>query len=153
MLPTAAVRRPAAFRIEASIWTVVVLPLVPVTASQGAASRAAQPPGELDVAPDRHAGLGGGREERLVGLPAGGGDDEFGALGQGRAVAEAHGDAQRLQFGGLRAGALVVAVVDDGDERAEAVQDLGGRDAGDAETGDGDALALPVGHLSAAHPA
>ncbi len=38
MLPTAAVRRPAAFRIEASIWTVVVLPLVPVTASQGAAS-------------------------------------------------------------------------------------------------------------------
>lgn len=38
MLPTAAVRRPAAARMEASIWTVVVLPLVPVTASQGAAS-------------------------------------------------------------------------------------------------------------------
>lgn len=38
MLPTAAVRRPAARRIEASIWVVVVLPLVPVIASQGAAS-------------------------------------------------------------------------------------------------------------------
>ncbi len=37
-MPTAAVRRPAAVRIEASICTVVVLPLVPVTASQGAGS-------------------------------------------------------------------------------------------------------------------
>ncbi len=35
MLPTAAVRRPAAVRIEASIWVVVVLPLVPVMPSQG----------------------------------------------------------------------------------------------------------------------
>ena len=65
MLPTAAVRSPAALSgSTASIWTVVVLPLVPVTASQGAASGAAQPPGELDVAPDRHAGLGGRREQR-----------------------------------------------------------------------------------------
>lgn len=37
MLPTAAVRKPADFRIDASIWVVVVLPLVPVIASQGAA--------------------------------------------------------------------------------------------------------------------
>lgn len=43
MLPTAAVRRPAAFRIDASIWTVVVLPLVPVTASQGAGFRPFRP--------------------------------------------------------------------------------------------------------------
>jgi hypothetical protein len=37
MLPSAAVRRPAAVRIAASMVTVVVLPLVPVTASQGGA--------------------------------------------------------------------------------------------------------------------
>ena len=35
MLPTAAVRSPAAVRIAASIWVVVVLPLVPVIPSQG----------------------------------------------------------------------------------------------------------------------
>ena len=35
MLPTAAVRRPAAARIDSSIWVVVVLPLVPVTPSHG----------------------------------------------------------------------------------------------------------------------
>ncbi len=38
MLPTAAVRRPAARSIEASMSVVVVLPFVPVTTSQGAAS-------------------------------------------------------------------------------------------------------------------
>src|SRR5690606_17667188 len=38
-LPTAAVRRPAAVRMDASIRTVVVLPLVPVTASHGAPAR------------------------------------------------------------------------------------------------------------------
>ena len=157
MLPTAAVRSPAASRIEASIRTVVVLPLVPVTASQGAGSAvvAAQPPGQLDVAPDRDARLGGGREERLVGLPAGGGDDELGALGQGRPVAEAHGDSLRLQLGGLGTGALVVPVVDDGDDGAEAVQHPGGGDTADTESRDGDVLALPVlvAHLAAAHPA
>ena len=36
-LPTAALRSPAAVRIASSIWTVVVLPLVPVTHSHGAA--------------------------------------------------------------------------------------------------------------------
>ena len=35
MLPTAAVRRPDAASIDSSIWVVVVLPLVPVTPSQG----------------------------------------------------------------------------------------------------------------------
>ena len=106
MLPTAAVRRPAAFRIDASIWTVVVLPLVPVTASQGAASgpRSRQASSTSPQIVD--AGLAGRREQRLVRLPAGCGDDEFGALGQGRAVTEAHGDAERLQFGGLLPGAL-----------------------------------------------
>ena len=35
MLPTAAVRRPAAGSIDSSIWVVVVLPLVPVIAEPG----------------------------------------------------------------------------------------------------------------------
>src|SRR5919112_332488 len=35
MLPTAAVRSPAAVKMAASIWVVVVLPLVPVTPSHG----------------------------------------------------------------------------------------------------------------------
>ncbi len=39
MLPTAAVFSPAARRIDASIWVVVVLPFVPVMASHGAALR------------------------------------------------------------------------------------------------------------------
>ena len=37
MFPTAAVRSPAADKIDASIWVVVVLPLVPVIPSQGTA--------------------------------------------------------------------------------------------------------------------
>ena len=49
-LPTASARSPAARRIDSSIRTVVVLPFVPVTASHGAASGPAQPPGELDLA-------------------------------------------------------------------------------------------------------
>ncbi|GAA4947819.1 hypothetical protein GCM10023238_12720 [Streptomyces heliomycini] len=112
-----------------------------------------EPPGEFDVAPHRHPGRARRREQRLVGLPAGGRDDQLGAFGQGVAVAQAHGDAQRLQFGGLFTRPRVVPVVDDGDPRAEPVQHLGRRDAGDSESGDGDVLSLPVGHLSAAHPA
>ncbi len=120
-----------------------------------AAVVAAQAPGEFDVAPDRDARLGGSQEERFVRLPAGGGDDEFRGRRQGGAVAEAHGDTERLQFGRLRAGAFVVAVVDDGDERAALVQGAGSGDAADAEPGDGDVLALPVhgAHFLAAHPA
>jgi hypothetical protein len=112
-----------------------------------------QPPGEFDVAPDRNAGSGGRCEQRLVRLPAGRGHDEVGAFRQGRAVTEAHGDTERLQVRGLRPGPFVVAVVDDRDERSEAVQDLGRRDSRYAEAGDGDVPALPVGHFLAAHPA
>lgn len=122
----------------------------------GGRAGAPEPPGELDVAPDLHARLGGGGEERLVGPPAGGGDDQLGAGRQGGPVAEADGDALRLELRRLGPGALVVAVVDDGHERAEAVEDAGGRDAGHPEPRDGDLLAVPVElfrHLSAAHPA
>ena len=55
MLPTAAVRRPAARSIDSSMSVVVVLPFVPVTTSHGAGVRAAEPPGELELAPHRHA--------------------------------------------------------------------------------------------------
>ena len=80
MLPTAAVRRPAAARIAASIRVVVVLPLVPVTASQGAGVRGPRSRQASSTSPQTsHARRGGGREQRAVGLPAGGGDDEFGA--------------------------------------------------------------------------
>src|SRR5690606_22481108 len=59
----------------------------------GGGVRAAQAPGQFDVAPHGHPGPLGGGEQRLVGLPAGRGDDQVGALGQGVAVAEADGDA------------------------------------------------------------
>ena len=64
-LPALVARSPAARRIEASMLTVVVLPLVPVTVSQGAApTRGAHPPGQLDLAPHRYAGRGGRDEQR-----------------------------------------------------------------------------------------
>ncbi len=135
--------------------TVVVLPLVPVTASQGAASGPRRRQASSTSPQISTARLGGGQEERLVGLPAGCGDDQLGALGEGRAVAEADGDAERLEFGGLGAGAVVIAVVDDGDVGPEAPQHACCGDPGDAETRDGHPLAGPgrVCHLSAAQPA
>lgn len=128
------------------------------------AVEAAQPPGQFDVAPDGDAGGRGGGEQRVVGTPAGSGDDQLGALGEvrggavgRRAAPEADRDALRLQLGRPGPGALVGAVVDDGDVRAQAVQDAGGGDAAHPETGDGDAPAAPLrcvdAHLSAAHPA
>ena len=57
-LPVATARSPAARSIDSSIRTVVVLPLVPVSASHGA-GRAAQPPGQLDLADHLDAGRGG----------------------------------------------------------------------------------------------
>lgn len=113
----------------------------------------AEQPGDLDVAHDVHAGRGGGREQRAVGLPAGRGDDQLGALGEGLGVAEAYGDPQLAQFGGAGTVALAVTAVDDGHDGAEAGQGAGGTDAAHAETGHGDVPALPGGHLSAAHPA
>lgn len=116
---------------------------------------APQPPGEFDVAPDGDVRIGGGQEEWLAGLPAGGRDHQLGGLGQGVAVAEAHGDPERLQLRRLGAGALVVAVVDDGDEGSPRVQGAGCGDTADAEPGHRDALAPPVhvAHFLAAHPA
>ncbi len=113
----------------------------------GGGVRPAQPPGQLDVAPDLQAGPLGGLEQRAARRPAGRGDDQPGALGQGVAVAEADGDAERLQFGGAGPQALAGAAVDDRDQGAEAVQDPGGADAGDAEPGDGDRQAGPVGQI------
>ncbi|GAA3067470.1 hypothetical protein GCM10020000_59780 [Streptomyces olivoverticillatus] len=87
----------------------------------GGGPLATQLPGDLDIADHTHARRGRGREERAGGLPAGRGDDEVGALGEGVGVAEADGDAL---LGAEHAGALAqgrgVAAVDDGHLRAEA---------------------------------
>ena len=52
---------------------------------RGALARA-QPPGQLDLAPDRDAGRGRGREQRLVRAPARRGDDEVDGAPSGRAA-------------------------------------------------------------------
>ncbi|CAM5713431.1 hypothetical protein SCALM49S_06276 [Streptomyces californicus] len=116
---------------------------------------AAAAPGEFDVAPDGDARLGGSQEERFVRLPAGGGDDEFRGRRQGGAVAEAHGDTERLQFGRLRAGAFVVAVVA---TVRSAPRSCRARAAGMPLTPSPATVTClpcqsPVRHLSAAHPA
>ena len=92
-------RSPPARSIAPSMPTVVVLPLVPVTTSHGAGSLGrTQPPGELDLAPDRDAALAArGDQQRCVGSPAGRGDDQRGAVGQRLAVAEPDADAVRLR--------------------------------------------------------
>ena len=80
-LPALVARRPAARSMAASIWTVVVLPLVPVTTSQGAAPcwgriRQASSTSPQTGMPRRRR-LG---EHRLVRAPARGGDDEVDLL-------------------------------------------------------------------------
>ncbi|CAM5528815.1 hypothetical protein SALBM311S_02256 [Streptomyces alboniger] len=155
MLPTAAVRRPAALRIEASIWTVLVLPLVPVTASQGAASRPPRPrsrqasstspqTGTPACTAAANSGLSGFQPGvvTMSSVPCG----RVAPSPRRTVMPRASSSAAWAQD------QLVVAVVDR-DDGAESVQRLGRRDAGDAESGDGDAFPLPVGHFSAAHPA
>ena len=61
---------------------VVVLPLVPVIASQGGGTGAAQPPGDLDVA-DPSTPASAAAAKSGCSAPAGRGDDELRALGQG----------------------------------------------------------------------
>ena len=87
MLPSAAVRSPAAARIAASIVVVVVLPLVPVTAEPGGRVRAAQPPGQLRLAVDRQPGRGGGPSDRRVRGEAGRDDHLVDPVEQARAAA------------------------------------------------------------------
>ena len=67
-------------RIAASIRTVVVLPLVPVTPSHGVSGRRAARPARRRPRPERL--LRRQSEQRLVGPPAGRGDDELGARRQ-----------------------------------------------------------------------
>ncbi|BCK71853.1 hypothetical protein Srufu_058060 [Streptomyces libani subsp. rufus] len=123
----------------------------------GRGARAPQPPGDLHIADDVDARRSGRREQRAVRLPAGRGDDEFGALGERVTVAEADRYAVRRQF--PRGGALLVAVaaVHDGDVCAEAGQRAGGTDAAHAQAGDGDVLTGEVrravrGHFAACQP-
>ena len=133
--------------------TVVVLPLVPVMVSHGrGADLGAHPPGQLDLAPDGDAGLRGRREQRLVGPPPRGGDDEVGrrtvrhtghVLGaEAHVHAEDVEDAGPLAEGGVDLG---VSAVDRDDARAALVQGVGRGEAADPEPGHDDADAAPVG--------
>ncbi len=151
-LPALVARSPAARRIEVSICTVVVLPLVPVTVSQGAAPSCARirqasstsphtgtpasaaatssgwsgrHPGEVTT---RSTGGRGQRGDGVVAVREAGAEDVEDArpLGHERAV------------GGLPA-------VDDEDVDAPLEQRVGGREAADPEAGDDGAQAGPVG--------
>ena len=142
-LPALVARSPAARRIEVSICTVVVLPLVPVTVSQGAAPSCARSRQASSTSP--HTGMparGRRGEQRLVGAPSRRGDDEVdggrgqrgdGVLAEREAGAEDVEDAGPLgherALGGLRA-------VDDEDVDAPLEQRVGGREAADPEPGD-----------------
>ena len=64
-LPAAAALSPAARRIDSSIWTVVVLPLVPVTASHGAAPRPARSRQASSTSP--HTGMPAAPRRRAAG--------------------------------------------------------------------------------------
>src|ERR1700751_4959934 len=128
MLPTAAVRRPAPRRIAGRICTVGVWPLVPVTASQGAASGPLSRQASSTSPQTGTSAAAAAANSGFFRFPTGAGARRPAPPGRGGAVPEAHGDAERLQLRGLRPGALVVAVVDDRDDGAEAVQHPGRRD-------------------------
>ena len=72
MFPQATASSPAARRIASSMPVVVVLPLVPVTASHvgGSGSARPDPPGQLRLADHRDAGRRGGGDQRVVGPAA-----------------------------------------------------------------------------------
>lgn len=104
----------------------------------------AQPPGQLDLAPDRDAALAGLGQQWGVGAPAGRGDEHVDVVGQHRrgALAQADGGAEHLEQLGL----LLLArggLVEGGDGGAEVVEVVGGGEAGDAEAGDDRAHAVP----------
>ena len=99
----------------------VVLPLVPVTPEPGLSGRA-QPPGELDVAPDRDAAPRGRRQQRLLRSPAGRGDDELDTVRQLVGIAQADLDAEGPQLRGDGPLAVAVPPVDGDDPGAASGQ-------------------------------
>ena len=150
MLPAAAARRPAAAQDRREHLHGRRLA---VGAGDGeprrGAVRAAQPPGELDLAPDRDAGRRGRGEQRLVGPPAGRGDDELGAVAAARrpSLAEPDVDAERSRrLGRARCSRASPSRPSTTVTRGAALeQGVGGGEAGDAEAGDDDAQPGPVG--------
>ena len=113
-MPTATLRSPAARRIESSICTVVVLPLVPVTHSHGAAcsgsrSRQASSTSPQTGMPRSRACASSG----AVGFQPGRGDEQVDVVGQrrGRARAEADVGAEHLEQLGLLGRSLPAAAV------------------------------------------
>ena len=116
----------------------VVLPLVPVTASQGV--RPAQGPGAARPArprprPGHHAaGLG---EQRRGRLPAGRDDEQVGVVGQGRRRAGAEPDVGAEDAEQLGLLLVAVGLLVECDHRGPEVEEVvGGREAADAEAGD-----------------
>ena len=88
---------PGGVRIDWSICTVVVLPLVPVTASHGAAASGSRSRHASSTSPQTGiAALGGLGEQRRGRLPARRGDDQVDVVGQhaGRARLEPDGRAE-----------------------------------------------------------
>ena len=135
MLPTAAVRSPAAARIDSSIWVVVVLPLVPVMPSQGMIlfgrlSRQASST-SLQIGTPRGRRL---HQQRRGGRPAGG-DHQVGVVGQrrGRAGPEPDGAAEHLEQRRLVALPGLAEVVQHGHPGPELQQPVGGGEPGDAD--------------------
>ena len=125
----------------------------------------AQPPGQLDLAPDRDASLDRLGQQRRRGRPAGRGHHEVDLVGQlgGGARAEAHRRTQDLQQGGLLATVARLGLVEGGHPRAEVGQVVRGGEAGDTEARDDGTDTAPVagatervdtvGHTPATHSA
>ena len=108
--------------------------------------RAAHPPGELDLAPDRHPAAAAATQQRAVGPPARRGDDEVGARRRSSPVcswAEPHVDAEDVEHAGALVLGVAVAFVDDHDAGPAVEQRVGGGEAGDADAGDDDAQPRP----------
>jgi hypothetical protein len=101
--------------MASSIWTVVVLPLVPVTASQ------------LDLAPHGDSALAGLGDEGGRRLPAGRDDEELGVVGEHRRRALAQPDVGTEHAEQLGLLLLAVGPLVERDDRGTEVGEVVGR--------------------------
>jgi hypothetical protein len=110
----------------------------------GVVVRVAQPPGQLDLAPDRHPAVARLGEQRAVGAPAGRGDQHVDVVGQRRGGTFAEPDlgAEHLEQLGLL-GLVADHLVERGHRGTEVVEVVGGGKAGHAEAGDHGPDSLP----------
>ena len=106
----------------------------------------AQPPGELDLSPDRDPALARLREQRRRRSPTGRGDHDVDVVGQhvGGALAEAYVGTQDTEELGLLLALLVARGLVERDHRGTQVGEVvGGREPRDAEAGHDRLHALP----------